>query len=94
MLAVMKREENTTFLHILRTTATARATITTTKDEEKKKNHNNDKIYKDNENELHKTMLVPVPPNRWFLEAFKYPKTTRNHLLGGPGTQALSFVER
>ena len=29
---------------------------------------------------------IPVPPNyRWFLEAFKYPKTTRNQL-GGPGT--------
>ena len=30
-------------------------------------------------------VYVPLPPNRWFLEAFKYPKTTRNHLLGAPG---------
>ena len=34
---------------------------------------------------------LPVPPNRWFLEAFKYPKTTRNHLLGGTGTKK-SFI--
>ena len=37
------------------------------------------------------TNYEPGPPNRWFLEAFKYPKTTRNHLLGGPGIESHDY---
>ena len=38
-------------------------------------------------------LFLPTPSNRWFLEAFEYLKTTRNHLLEGAGRTVPRFSQ-